>query len=120
LLKQATNEILDRKIEEATANLRPRYVKVLHIISEENATIIADYISAARIEVNLSDHYRKDLIQVLSLFSRHTSNKHFRQTTRSDIVSFLESFRKPDAADTSKRRTDTADPLTYCIFHPMQ
>ncbi len=99
MLKQATNEILDRKIEEATANLRPRYVKVLHIISEENATIIADYISAARIEVNLSDHYRKDLIQVLSLFSRHAGNKHFRQMTRGDIVSFLESFRKTDAAD---------------------
>jgi hypothetical protein len=99
LLKQATNEILDRKIEEAAVGLRPSYTKVLRIIPEENATIIADYISAARIEVNLSDHYGKDLIQVLSLFSRHTGNKHFRQTTRNDIISFLESFRKTDAAD---------------------
>ena len=111
MLKQATNEILDRKIEETTAGLRPSYAKVLRIIPEENATIIIDYISAARIEVNLSDHYRRDMIQALSIFSRHTGNKHFRQMTRTDITSFLESFRK----------TDTVDPLhkwigTYNIF----
>jgi hypothetical protein len=99
LLKQTTNEILDSRIEETVAGLRPGYTKVLRIIPEENATIIDDCISAARIEVNLSDHYRKDLIQVLSLFSRHTDNKHFRQMTRNDIISFLESFRKTDAAD---------------------
>jgi hypothetical protein len=70
LLKQATNEILDRRIGETAAGLRPSYAKVLCIIPEENATIIIDYISAAKIEVNLSDHYRRDLIQTLSLFSR--------------------------------------------------
>ena len=86
-------------MEETVAGLRPGYTKVLRIIPEENATIIADCISAARIEVNLSDHYRKDLIQVLSPFSRHTGNKHFRQMTQNDIISFLESFRKTDAAD---------------------
>jgi hypothetical protein len=96
---QAFNELLDRRIKETTAGLRPCYAKVLRIITEENATIIADYISAARTEVNPSDHYRKDLIQTLSLFSRHTGNKHFRQMTRNDITSFLESFRKTDAAD---------------------
>jgi hypothetical protein len=57
LLKQITNERLDRKIEETTAGLRPSYTRVLRIIPEENATIIADYISAARTEVNPSDHY---------------------------------------------------------------
>ncbi|MGB8133984.1 MAG: hypothetical protein WCE99_07315, partial [Nitrososphaeraceae archaeon] len=90
---------MDRRIEETTTGLRPCYAKVLRIITEENTTIIADYISAARTEINLSDHYRKDLIQALSIFSRHTGNKHFRQMTRSDIISFLESFRKTDAAD---------------------
>jgi integrase len=99
LLKQAIDELLDRRIEETTTGLRPCYAKVLRIITEENTTLIADYISAARTEINLSDHYRKDLIQALSLFSRHTGNKHFRQMTRSDIISFLESFRKTDAAD---------------------
>jgi integrase len=99
LLKQTTNEILQKRIEETTAGLRPSYVKVLRIISEENAMTIIDYISAAMIEVNLSDHYRRDLIQALSLFSRQTGNKDFKQITRNDIVSFLEGFRKTDAAD---------------------
>ena len=61
LLKQAINELLDRRIEETTAGLRPCYAKVLRIITEENATIIADYISAARIEVNL--HLMRTLIR---------------------------------------------------------
>ena len=33
------------------------------------------------------------------MFSRHTGNKHFREMTRNDIILFLESFRKTDAAD---------------------
>ena len=32
LLRQATNEILQKKIEETTAGLRPSYVKVLRIL----------------------------------------------------------------------------------------
>lgn len=99
LLKQTTNEILQKRIEETAAGLRPSYVKVLRIIPEENAMTIIDYISAAMIEVNLSDHYRRDLIQALSLFSRQTGNKDFRQMTRNDIVSFLAGFRKTDASD---------------------
>jgi integrase/recombinase XerD len=99
LLKAETSELLERRIEETTAGLRPSYAKVLRIICEENTVIIINYISAARVEVNLSDHYRKDLIQALSIFSRHTGNKCFRQMTRNDIISFLESFRKTEQAD---------------------
>jgi integrase len=93
------NELLDRKILEATAGLRTCYAKVLYILTEENATIIADYISALKTEVNPTDHYRMDQIQTLSLFSRYTGNKPFRQMTRNDVISYLESFRKTDAAD---------------------
>jgi hypothetical protein len=53
LLKQATNEILDKRIEETTAGLRPGYTKILRIIPEENATIIADYISAAKTDLTV-------------------------------------------------------------------
>jgi integrase len=99
VLKAETSELLERRIEETTAGLRPSYAKVLRIICEENTVIIINYISAARVEVNLSDHYRKDLIQALSIFSRHTGNKCFRRMTRNDIISFLESFRKTEQAD---------------------
>jgi hypothetical protein len=47
-------------------------------------------------EVNLSDHYRKDLINLLTAFSKY-SNISFKSITRDDIIEFLESFRKPEA-----------------------
>jgi integrase/recombinase XerD len=108
LLKQATSKIqssnsksaiLDRKIEETAGGLPASFSRSLRIISEENAATIIDYIAAVRIEVNLSDHYRKDLIEILSRFARSTGNKHFKDVTRNDIISFLDSFRKIDTAD---------------------
>ena len=54
---------LDRKIDEVTAGLRQGYTKNLYSISVQNALSIVDYILAMKTEVNLSDHYRKDLIE---------------------------------------------------------
>ena len=62
-------------------------------------------------EINLSDSYRKDLIQLLSKFSRYRDNKPFKEFTRADTVDFLETCRK----------TETQDPMhkwigTYNLF----
>ena len=62
-------------------------------------------------EINLSDSYRRDLIQLLSKFSRYRDNKPFKEFTRTDTVDFLEAY----------RRTEIQDPLhkwigTYNIF----
>src|SRR5215216_6169971 len=64
-------------------------------------------------EVNLSDHYKKDLIDLLSKFSKYNDNKNklFKQLTRTNIIAFLETLRK----------TETQDPMhkwigTYNIF----
>jgi hypothetical protein len=51
------------------------------------------------------------LIEVLSRFSKHSNNKPFKDLTRSDIVAFLDAY----------RRTETQDPLhkwigTYNIY----
>ena len=54
-------------------------------------------------EVNLSDHYRKDLIDLLTTFSRCNDNKSFKTITRNIIIEFLESFRRPEAADPMHR-----------------
>jgi hypothetical protein len=62
--------LLDRKIDEISAGLQSSYSQNLRSISEANAVTIIDYIAAVKIEINLSDNYRKDLIQVLSRFSR--------------------------------------------------
>jgi integrase len=55
--------------------------------------------TAIRFEINPSDQYRKSIIETLSVFTKFTDNKSFKYITKGDILSFLESFRKTDAAD---------------------
>lgn len=104
--------VFDRKIELATSGLTASCAKALYSLSEENATIIADYMAAIRSEMmSMSDLYRKAIIDTLSLFARFVDNRSFKDITKDDILSFLESF----------RRTEAADPLhkwigTYNIF----
>jgi hypothetical protein len=94
-----SSPILDRKIEETTAGLPGSYAKHLRLVSDENIAIIIEYIAAMKSEVNLSDHYRRDLIQALSKFSRHHDNRPFKDLTRTDIITFLDSFRKTETMD---------------------
>jgi hypothetical protein len=68
-------------------------------VPEEIASIIADYIKVMKSEVNLSDSYRKSVIEVLTKLSQFCNHKGFKNITRNDILSFLDSFRKPEAAD---------------------
>lgn len=108
----ATNisPLLDRKIDEVGAGIPASYS--LHLRSAgQNVSVIIDYILTMKIEVNLSDHYRRDLIEVLSKFSRYNNNKPFKDLTRNDVIAFLDTY----------RRTETQDPLhrwigTYNIY----
>ncbi len=97
--QSSKSAILERKIEETAAGLQMSFTKALRNLSEANASTIIDYIAAVRVEVNPSDNYRKDLIDILSKFARFTENKYFRDITRVDIISFFESYRRTDAAD---------------------
>ena len=106
-----TSPLLDRKIEETTASLPLSYTKHLRSTGENNAVTIIEYISAVKSEVNLSDNYRKDLIETLARFSKYNDNKLFKDLTRSNVIAFLDTY----------RRTETQDPLhkwigTYNIF----
>ncbi len=96
-----TNIFLDRKIEDITAGLRPYFSKTLYKISsssEENALTIVNYVLAMKTEINPSDNYRKNNIEILCRFSEH-DNKPFKQITREDILAFLDSFRKTEVSD---------------------
>jgi integrase len=62
-------------------------------------------------EVNLSDNYRKDLIEALSRFSKYNDNTPFKDLTRPNTIAFLETL----------RTTETQDPMhkwigTYNLF----
>jgi hypothetical protein len=96
---------IDRRIEEVTAGLRQGYTKNLYSISVQNALSIADYILALKTEVNLSDHYRRDLIYLLTTLSKYYDNKSYKDITRNDIIKFLESFRRHEATDPMHRWT---------------
>jgi hypothetical protein len=56
--------LLDRRINEVPAGLAASFAKQLHSIIEDNAETIVKYIATMKSEVNLSDHYRRDLIAV--------------------------------------------------------
>ena len=107
----ASSALLDRRIEECTAGLAASTTKRLYSISRDNAAIIVHYLEAMKTEVNLSDHYRKDLIELLSKLSKYNDNIHFKDLTRANILGFLDSHRK----------SETKDPLhkwvgTYNLF----
>jgi hypothetical protein len=77
------------------------FAKQLLSIGEDKANIetIVKYIAAIKSEVNLSDNYRKDLIALLSRFSKYNDNKPFRDLTRSDVIAFLDTCRKTETQD---------------------
>ncbi|MDQ6668636.1 MAG: site-specific integrase [Thermoproteota archaeon] len=53
-----------------------------------------------KIEINLADYYRRDIIVILSKVSMFFSNqKTFKSMTREDILAFLDSFRKIESVD---------------------
>ena len=93
------------------AGLAASTTKRMYSISRDNAATIVQYLEAMKTEVNLSDHYRKDLIELLSRFSKYNDNIPFKDLTRVNILGFLDSHRK----------TETKDPLhkwvgTYNLF----
>jgi hypothetical protein len=52
-----------------------------------------------RAEINLSNTYRWSNICILCKFSNYHENKSFTDIIRDDILSFLDSLRKPEASD---------------------
>jgi hypothetical protein len=64
---------LERDIEDACVGLQPQFSKYLHNTVNRNVFVIVNYINAMRTEVNLSDNYRKDIIKLLSIFSKNSS-----------------------------------------------
>ena len=95
--------LFDRKIENITDGLQLQHVKQLKDIHPENALIIVDYIQALKTEINLSDNYRSLNILLLCRISRFCNNKLFKQLSRQDLLSFLDSIRKPEDSDPSHK-----------------
>ena len=94
-----SSSLIDSKLNEVTADLPRGCAKILHGISEENASNIIDYIHAMKTEVNPSVNYRKDNIILLYKLSRYHNDDSFTHLNKENILTFLDSFRKPEASD---------------------
>ena len=102
----ASTTVIKTKIENATEGLSSYCLNYLSkrilpgLRGKENALTICDYISSLRSEINPSDNYRRDIIALLCNLSTFFKNtKLFKQMTREDLLSFLDSYRKPDSVD---------------------
>jgi hypothetical protein len=87
---------LDRLIDEITADMSKVCGKNLRTLSLENLKMVVNYVIALKTEVNLSTHYKKDIIDLLTKFGLRYN---FKDVTRDDVVAFLDSFRKPESVD---------------------
>jgi hypothetical protein len=99
------SSIIKTKIENVTQGLSSGCFNLLcnRVLpasrGRENALTICDYISSLKSEINLSDNYRKNNIILLGTFSILFKNKTFKEITREDILSYLDSIRKIESVD---------------------
>jgi integrase/recombinase XerD len=94
-------------LETVTTGLTPQYHKYFKKISSDNGLALANYLNAMKTETNLSDNYRKSIIKIVSKFSRFCNDKRFKSMTRDDLISFLNSIRKPEQEDPMHRYIGT-------------
>lgn len=93
--------LFERRLELATVGLEPSYFsKLKKSLCQINALTIANYILAMKTEINLSDGYRMINLKAFARVSQFFENKiSFKMMGRKEILMYLDSYRKPDAAD---------------------
>src|SRR5919198_3089310 len=101
------NIVIKTKIENATEGLSYNCFNYLFDrvlpgsrVGKENALTICNYMSSIKSEINPSDHYRKNTIMLLCNLSIFFKNaKLFKEITREDLLSLLDSYRKIESVD---------------------
>ncbi|MGA9170755.1 MAG: hypothetical protein WBZ20_11495 [Nitrososphaeraceae archaeon] len=93
------NNNYDDKFKIATYGLSYYSINLLKKQSKQNASTIVDYVISLNEEINPSTHYKKDQIQVLSQLSTCYQQKPFLEMTRQNVLSYLNSCRKPEEID---------------------
>ena len=77
-------------METATEGLEEEFRRCFTKMSQDNAGVVVDYILSMKYEANLSDNYRRNLIRILSIFSRFCKNKPLKSMIREDLLFFLD------------------------------
>jgi integrase/recombinase XerD len=97
--------LLDRKISIATEGFTThKFCELIlrdrHRLSEENALTVCEYIMVMKREINPRLSYKKYTIATLSELSRAVGiEKKFIDMRRDDILSYLDSIRRPEYED---------------------
>lgn len=98
--KEDKDALFDIKIGTITEGLLPCYAKKLSQLPYDNALNIVNFIMSLNTELNPSQNYRRDHINVLCCLSKFYNNeKKFDNMTRENVLDFLDSYRKPEASD---------------------
>jgi hypothetical protein len=63
-------------------------------VSRENTSVICDYVTAMKTEINLSDNCRTVSVRLLIQFSIFHNQKSFNLISKEDILAFLDGLRK--------------------------
>jgi integrase len=94
------NYLTEQKFRAISGGLQKRYSAVLNEMLKQNATAIANFIINMNTEINLSENHKINFIEVLNSLSKFYGNKKpFTEMRREDILSFLDSTRKPEISD---------------------
>jgi integrase len=97
---------LDLIIDRITHGSKPYFNKALRKLastSQENCLIVSEYISAEITEMNIKQSTREGKIKVLIWLSSFLHHIPFHQMTKQDILSYLDSLRRPLSEDPNQK-----------------
>jgi hypothetical protein len=98
---------LEKKIDSITQyNSKPYFraaLKKLALVNPENVNTICEYILAEQVEMNIKESTKEGKIKVLTWLSNYLANKSFHQMTKQDILSYLNSLKRPVLEDPTQK-----------------
>jgi hypothetical protein len=100
-------QTLDRTIDSITVGMSRKAfnsrLKALARINFKNASTICDYILAEQTEQNIKPSTAESKVKLLIWLTRYLDHKPYEQMTKQDILSYLNSIRKPASVDPQQR-----------------
>ena len=95
-----TNESsIEMKIDAVTDGLGAQFANLIRRVSKGNKVSIIDFISSMKLEINISHHHKENYIRILHKISKFCHDKPFKEMTRDNVVTFLDSVRKLEGDD---------------------
>ena len=99
LVLSRSQELIEKNIDdEFGLGLAKGYCQRLKL-TEENTPIIVDYLKSLENEIHLSSNYKRMNLTTLVYLSRFHSNKDFKEMTKDDVLSYLNSLKKSETVD---------------------